>query len=115
MKVLMLNGSGNANGSTRAGLDIMADVFATEGIETEIVCVGAKPVRDCLGCGKCAEKGKCVFQDDGVNDFVEKAATADGFIFGTPVYFAHPRPQHRKPFLHSAARRSAAFPSVQAG
>ncbi|MBQ9447793.1 MAG: flavodoxin family protein, partial [Victivallales bacterium] len=76
MKVLMLNGSGNANGSTRAGLDIMADVFATEGIETEIVCVGAKPVRDCLGCGKCAEKGKCVFQDDGVNDFVEKAATA---------------------------------------
>jgi multimeric flavodoxin WrbA len=90
MKVLMLNGSGNANGSTRAGLDIMADVFATEGIETEIVCVGAKPVRDCLGCGKCAEKGKCVFQDDGVNDFVEKAATADGFIFGTPVYFAHP-------------------------
>ncbi len=90
MKVLMLNGSGNANGSTRAGLDIMADVFATEGIETEIVCVGAKPVRDCLGCGKCAEKGKCVFQDDGVNDFVEKAAIADGFIFGTPVYFAHP-------------------------
>ncbi len=90
MKVLMLNGSGNANGSTRAGLDIMAEVFASNGVDSEIVCVGAKPVRDCLGCNKCAEKGKCVFQDDGVNEFVEKATTADGFVFGTPVYYAHP-------------------------
>ena len=49
MKVLMLNGSCNVNGSTKAGLDIMAGVFAGQGIETEIVCVGAKPVRDCLG------------------------------------------------------------------
>jgi len=90
MKVLMLNGSGNANGSTRAGLDIMAEVFASDGVDSEIVCVGAKPVRDCLGCNKCAEKGKCVFHDDGVNEFVEKATAADGFVFGTPVYYAHP-------------------------
>ena len=90
MKVLMLNGSGNANGSTRAGLDIMAEVFAADGVDSEIVCVGAKPVRDCLGCNKCAERGKCVFQDDGVNEFVEKAMAADGFVFGTPVYYAHP-------------------------
>jgi multimeric flavodoxin WrbA len=90
MKVLMLNGSGNANGSTRAGLDIMAEVFAASGVDSEIVCVGAKPVRDCLGCNKCAEKGRCVFQDDGVNEFVEKATAADGFVFGTPVYYAHP-------------------------
>ena len=90
MKVLMLNGSGNANGSTRAGLDIMAEVFAANGVDCEIVCIGAKPVRDCLGCNKCAEMGKCVFQDDGVNEFVEKATEADGFVFGTPVYYAHP-------------------------
>ena len=90
MKVLMLNGSGNANGSTRAGLDIMAEVFAANGVDSEIVCVGAKPVRDCIGCNQCAEQGKCVFQDDGVNEFVEKAMAADGFVFGTPVYYAHP-------------------------
>ena len=90
MKVLMLNGSGNANGSTRAGLDIMAEVFAANGVDSEIVCVGAKPARDCIGCNKCAEKGKCVFADDGVNEFVEKSTAADGFVFGTPVYYAHP-------------------------
>ena len=90
MKVLMLNGSCNVNGSTKAGLDIMAGVFAGQGIETEIVCVGAKPVRDCLGCGKCTELKHCVFNDDAVNEFVEKATAADGFVFGTPVYYAHP-------------------------
>lgn len=90
MKVLMLNGSGNANGSTRAGLDVMAEVFAENGVETEIVCVGSKPLHDCIGCGKCAELKRCVFNDDAVNSFVKKAAKADGFVFGTPVYYAHP-------------------------
>lgn len=90
MKVLMLNGSGNLDGSTKAGLDEMAKVFAAEGVATEVVQIGAKPVRDCIGCNKCAESGRCIFNDDGVNEFVAKAAEADGFVFGTPVYYAHP-------------------------
>ena len=90
MKVLMLNGSFNPDGSTKAGLDIMAGTFAEEGVETEIVTVGGKPIADCIACGKCAELKRCVFANDGVNDFAEKAKTADGFVFGTPVYYAHP-------------------------
>ena len=90
MKVLMLNGSCNANGSTRAGLDAMATIFTQRGIETEIVCIGGKPIRDCIGCGKCGDLKRCAFQDDAVNDFVKKAYDADGFVFGTPVYYAHP-------------------------
>ena len=90
MKVLMLNGSCNANGSTRAGLDIMAEAFAADGVETEIVTVGAKPIADCIACGKCAELKRCVFANDAVNDFAEKAKTSDGFVFGSPVYYAHP-------------------------
>ena len=90
MKVLMLNGSHNQNGSTRAGLDEMAKVFSAEGVETEIVTVGAKPIADCIACGKCAELKRCVFANDAVNDFAEKAKTSDGFVFGSPVYYAHP-------------------------
>ena len=30
-----------------------------------------------------------MFKDDGVNEFVEKEKMADGFVFATPVYFAH--------------------------
>ena len=90
MKVLMLNGSFNPDGSTKAGLDIMAGTFAEEGVETEIVTVGGKPIADCIACGKCAELKRCVFANDGVNEFAAKAKEADGFVFGTPVYYAHP-------------------------
>ena len=90
MKVLMLNGSSNLDGSTRAGLDIMAKAFADEGVETEIFTVGGKPVADCIGCGKCGELKRCVFSNDAVNEFAEKAHVSDGFVFGTPVYYAHP-------------------------
>ncbi len=90
MKVLMRNGSFNPDGSTNAGLEIMAEAFAGEGVESEIVTVGGKPIADCIACGKCAEMKRCVFANDGVNEFAEKAKTADGFVFGTPVYYAHP-------------------------
>jgi len=90
MKVLMLNGSGNPDGSTGTGLEVMREIFEKEGVDAEIVCVGAKPVADCLGCNKCAELGKCVFNNDGVNEFVEKSREADGFVFASPVYYAHP-------------------------
>lgn len=90
MKVLMLNGSFNPDGSTSAGLEIMAKTFAEEGVETEIVTVGAKPIADCIACGKCAGLKRCVFANDAVNDFAEKAKTSDGFVFGSPVYYAHP-------------------------
>ena len=90
MKILMLNGSWNHDGSTKAGLDEMARTFAEEGMETEIVTIGGKPIADCIACSKCAELKRCVFENDEVNDFVAKAADADGFVFGTPVYYAHP-------------------------
>ena len=42
MKVLMINGSPHAKGNTSIALHEMEQVFATEGIETEIVQVGNK-------------------------------------------------------------------------
>lgn len=89
MKVLLLNGSCRANGSTFTALSVVAKALGEQGIETEIVQIGASPIRDCIGCGRCAGKGKCVFDDDSVNAFIEKAREADGFVFGSPVYYAH--------------------------
>ena len=90
MKVLMLNGSWNKDGSTKAGLQEMAKTFVAEGVDTEIVDIGAQPIADCMACNKCAELKRCVFANDAVNAFAEKAKTADGFVFGSPVYYAHP-------------------------
>lgn len=89
MKVLMLNGSANANGTTFTALTEIGKTLEQEGISYEIFQIGGAPVRDCIGCGQCSEKG-CVFTDDSVNEFVAKAKQADGFVFGTPVYYAHP-------------------------
>lgn len=90
MKVLLFNGSPRANGCTFTALSVIARELESAGIETEIIQTGNKPVRDCIGCGGCVGKGKCVFSDDGVNEWTEKARAADGFVFGTPVYYAHP-------------------------
>ena len=89
MKVLMLNGSSKANGNTYHALEEAGRQLKAEGIDYEIFQIGPAPVRDCIGCNRCTDEG-CVFTDDGVNEFIAKAKEADGFIFGTPVYYAHP-------------------------
>ena len=87
MKVWLINGSPNAAGNTYIALNEMVKVFADNNIETEIVHVGNKVVRGCIGCRKCREKGKCVF-DDVVNETAPKFAECDGLVVGSPVYYA---------------------------
>ncbi len=87
MKVILVNGSPRGNGCTYTALAEAARTLNENGIDTEIFNVGAKPIIGCTGCGACAGKGKCAFGGT-VNDFIEKAADADGFIFGSPVHYA---------------------------
>lgn len=89
MKVILVNGSSRPNGCTNAALQEVARGLQEAGIETEHYFIGNEPMVDCIACGKCRQTGRCVF-DDAVNDFVAKAREADGFVFGSPVYYAHP-------------------------
>ena len=88
-KVILLNGSANQHGCTAAALEEIIKVFDAEGIETELIQVGTKAVRGCIGCNHCYEAGKCVF-DDLVNEVAPKFEEADGLVAGSPVYFASP-------------------------
>ena len=87
MKVLLINGSPHEKGCTYTALSEIAGVLNENGIDTEIFQVGSDPIRGCVGCGGCAGKNRCVFQDQ-VNVALDKAAKADGFIFGSPVHYA---------------------------
>ncbi len=87
MNVLMINGSPRANGNTAIALREMEDVFAKEGITCETIQIGTQAVRGCIACGRCAEKGACVF-DDIVNDLAPKFEQADGLVVASPVYYA---------------------------
>ncbi|WP_313370256.1 flavodoxin family protein [Sedimentibacter sp.] len=93
MRVLLFNGSPRSKGCTYTALQEVASALEHEGIETEILQIGAKPVRDCIGCRKCECKKPCIFNDDVVSEWLAKSKEADGFIFGTPVYYAHPSGQ----------------------
>lgn len=87
MKVLLINGSPRANGTTALALKEMAEVFAAEGVETEIIHVGNKDIRGCVACRTCHQSGQCVF-DDLVNEAAPKFEAADGIVIGSPVYYA---------------------------
>lgn len=89
MKVLMLNGSAHPHGCTATAFDEMARVFAQEGVETEILQVGNRDIRGCIGCGSCAKTGRCVFRDD-VNEIAPKFEKADALVVGSPVYYGSP-------------------------
>ncbi len=92
MNVLLINGSPHEQGNTYQALNEAAQVLNQQGIETEIVWIGTKPVRGCIGCGSCAAKGDghCVFNDDLCNMVIDKLNAADGLIVGSPVYYGTP-------------------------
>lgn len=89
MKVLLINGSPNEHGCTDTALQEVAATLRKHDIETETLYLGRKPMADCIGCGKCAQTGRCIF-DDVVNRTLEKLDEYDGLVVGSPVYYAGP-------------------------
>jgi multimeric flavodoxin WrbA len=89
MKVIGINGSPRKNGNTSILIKAVFHELKKEGIETELINIALKPVRGCKGCYKCLknQNKRCVFDDDIVNECIEKMITADGIILGSPTYF----------------------------
>lgn len=90
MKVLLINGSPKKNGNTFLALSEVATALNNNGVETEIISIGAKAIQGCIACQKCIELGRCVFKDDLYNRLRESLKEADGLVVGTPVYYAGP-------------------------
>jgi multimeric flavodoxin WrbA len=130
MKILMINGSPDEKGCIAAAFTVISGVLHAESFETEIIQTGKGPVRDCIGCGCCDKlDGQCAFADDVANEILRKARTADGFVFGTPVYYAHPSGRilslldrvfraggslfaHKPAFAVASARRAGTIASI---
>ena len=88
-KVLLINGSPHVHGCTAAALAEVEKTLQAEGLETELIQVGAKSIRGCISCGRCGELGRCVFED-AVNETAPKLRAADGIVIGSPVYYGSP-------------------------
>ena len=90
MNVLLINGSPHADGCTYTALSEIASTLREESVDSEIFQLGRKPVRGCVACGVCAERGECAFQDDALPGLVEAVKRADAVVIGSPVYYAGP-------------------------
>ena len=91
MKVLLINGSPRQKGNTAIALAEIAKTLAEDGIDSETVWIGNKPIRGCMACNQCGNKpGACVFNDDCCNGISAKYASADALIIGSPVYYGQP-------------------------
>lgn len=92
MKVLLINGSPHQFGCTYTALKEVADTLEKNGVETEIMYLGVKPIAGCIACGRCAKDGKC-FVNDQVNEVIDKLPEIGGIVIGSPVYYAGPAGQ----------------------
>ncbi|MBQ8776473.1 MAG: flavodoxin family protein [Treponema sp.] len=114
MKVLLINGSPHKDGCTFTALNEVAKTLEKNGIETEILYLGVKPIAGCIACGKCSQLGKC-FIDDKVNEILARCNEFDGVVIGSPVYYAGPSGQIRA-FLdrlfYAGGRRFAGKPGA---
>jgi multimeric flavodoxin WrbA len=130
MKVLLFCGSPHAKGTTAYALSLVAEEIEAAGIETTTFQVGTDPIRGCIGCHGCRKTGRCVFDDDAVNGFIDQMEGSDGLIIGAPTYFFGAAGQakafldrafyaapasvyaHKPAAVLSVARRAGTVPSV---
>jgi multimeric flavodoxin WrbA len=90
MKAVAINGSPRPGGNTEIMLKKVLEPLEAAGWSTEVLRIGGKPVRGCMACMKCVEKrnGRCIIENDPINDYLEKMYAADAIILGSPTYFA---------------------------
>ncbi len=93
MKVLLTSASPRHHGNVYTALNEAQRALENDGIQTELIEIGTKPIRGCIACNWCKthpDEHRCVFDDDIANIISAKAAEADGFVFGAPVYYGVP-------------------------
>lgn len=88
MKVIAINGSPHPHGNTALCLETVCRELEARGVETETFSVGRKALGGCLGCGGCAKTGRCVQNDEEMDQWCQKIWAADGLVLASPVHYA---------------------------
>lgn len=90
MNVLLTNGSPHKKGCTYTALSEVAGQLERDGIGSNIVHIGLKPIRGCIACGVCRKTGLRVFDDNPADECSGLLKAVDGLIVGSPAYYAAP-------------------------
>ncbi len=103
MKVIAINGSPRPIGNTSNILNEVQDLFEREGIEMETVHVYDYRLVNCNVCLTCEIRGdgRCMDEDDGLNDILDQMRSADAILIASPTY-ANACPSVLQTFLERA-------------
>jgi multimeric flavodoxin WrbA len=95
MKVLGISGSPRRGGNTDILVNTALGVLAGEGVETEFLSLADRPIKPCMGCRGCfaSDTIRCVQEDPAFEGVLEKFASANAILLGSPVYFGSATPQ----------------------
>ena len=95
MKVIAINGSARKDGNTTHLIKMVFSELEKEGIETELIELAGKNLKNCMACYKCFQNKdkKCIIKNDDLNDVIAKMDEADAIILGSPTYFANVSPE----------------------
>lgn len=88
MKVIGICGSSRKDGNTYLIMKEVMKQINKQGIKTEIIQLCDYEIKPCLGCYHCEGIRRCLVQEDCFNSIFDKMISADGVIFGSPVYCA---------------------------
>lgn len=89
MYIVAFNGSARPEGNTNYYIERTLEPLRTAGHECEKINLAGKIARGCTACLSCREEnpGKCVYDDDIVNECIQKMTKASAIIMASPTYF----------------------------
>ena len=104
MKVVALNGSPRPLGNTSNLLLEVQDMFEISGVEMDIIHLYEYRFNNCNVCMTCEIRGdgRCMDEDDGLNDILDTLRSADGILMASPTY-AGSCPSVMQTFIERAA------------
>lgn len=86
MKIIILQGSPNKNGSTSILAESFTQGAVKSGHSVERIDITDKKIRACTGCVACGYDGPCVQKDD-AEQMKAAVLAADMIVFATPLYY----------------------------
>ena len=87
MKILVLESSGNRNGSSNTLAKEFIRGAEETGHEITVFDVFRADIRPCIGCGHCGMDGACVQKDDYETKLKNMIRETDMIVFVMPVYY----------------------------
>lgn len=86
MKIVVLQGSPNRNGSSQLLAESFRRGAEEAGHTVELIDAAHSSIHPCTGCIHCGYEGPCA-QKDEVENIRPKILSADMLVFATPIYY----------------------------